>query len=32
MTFFNLQIQNGYRQHTNKNIFYSRELLYHKQN
>ena len=28
---FDLQVQNGYRQHTNKSCFYARELWYHKQ-
>ena len=31
MTFFEFQIQNGYRQQTNKIVFYARELLFHKQ-
>ena len=28
---FDLQIQNGYHQQTNKSVFYARELYYHKQ-
>ena len=28
---FDLQVQNGYRQHTNKRVFYAFELSYNKQ-